>query len=254
MNTPRQITLLAILFMALTILRPEAKGVEFCNHGAPDKFLSLETQLMIGGSGITQNYGSSFPEIRDINASMGVGWGLGVVAEFGIRDYLWLGTQVNMIVNNNKLDVAVSNANATSISNIFLSNRAYYLNFPVYLSFKFNIAAPVRWNVDFGGYYSYGFAGSQKQTIYNSLVNELGGLINRTFTSKPSFFNNNSTFINRFCRGDIGVMVATGLTFAGHYHIGVRSTIGLKNISKSSGIVNPNIHNATIMVTLGYRF
>ncbi len=243
--------------IGLLIITPALlKAQVFCDHSPATRFFESEIHVMVGGSSITQNYMSCFSEIRELNASMGTAWGAGVKAELGLRNFLSIGTQINLIVNNNKTDLAISNDNATSLSNVFLENRYYYINIPVYMSFRFNLASSIRWNVDGGIYYSYGIGGSQKQTAYTSTVNPLGQLINRITVSKPGYFNNEETFINSFRRSDIGLHIATGLTFNYTYTVGVRSMIGFKNISTvgESGISNPNIHNINLMLVLGYKF
>lgn len=243
-----------ITFVAAVSVAVMASAVKFCDHGSASRFMEVEIHAMFGGTGLLNNYAGNFSEIRESTSSMGKGWGVGATAEFGLSNFFAFGTQINMIVSNSSLDMAVSNAEATTSSNIFLRNRAYYLNFPVYASFRFNLAQKIRWNIDGGLYYSYGFGGSQKQTIYHSSVNELGDLVNRVVTAKPSFFNNGQTFINSFYRGDIGLHLATGLTFNARWHLGLMSQIGFKNISHTTGLKNPRIHNLNVMMTLGYRF
>ncbi|MCM1110280.1 MAG: PorT family protein [Clostridium sp.] len=254
MKIQRILFILLILTLTATIKAQAAGGVIFCDKSPAKNFLETGLQFLIGGSAQTQNYTGCFNEVREVNTSMGTAWGVGATATFGIRGYLALGTELNIVVNNNRTDIATSNDNATSVSNIFLRNRYYYANIPVYMSFRFNLAPKIRWDVDAGLYYSYGFGGSQRQTVYNSQVNALGELVNRVVTTKPSFFNNSATFINEYYRGDIGLHLATGLTVARRYRIGVRSQIGMKNISHTSGLVNPRIHNINLMLTLGYHF
>lgn len=239
---------------ALLLTAASASAQQFLDKGKPSKFIETNVHLFVGGSAQTQNYMSRFTPIREINTTMGAAWGAGVTGEVNLRNFLALGTQLNVFQGNNRLDIAVSNDIATNMSNVFLRNRYYYINIPVYMSFRFNVTHGLRWNVDGGLYYSYGFAGSQKQSAYSSMVNDLGQLVNRVIITKPSFFDDNGTFINKFRRSDIGLHLATSLLFAHRVSIGVVSSFGFKNISYTSGIVNPNIHNITLMATLGYHF
>lgn len=231
-----------------------ASAQQFVDKGAPASLLETDVHFLIGGSAQTQNYMSSFAPIREINTTMGAAWGVGATGEINLRNFLAIGTQLNVFQGNNRLDIAVSNDNATNMSNVFLRNRYYYFNVPVYMSFRFNVTRGLRWNVDGGLYYQYGFAGSQKQSVYSSMVNELGQLVNRVVVTKPSFFDDNGTFINQFRRSDIGLHIATSLLFVRKFSFGVVGTFGFKNISYTSGIVNPNIHNITLMASLGYHF
>lgn len=248
------ISTLFVLALMIATAAPSATARDFFDRGPASKFIELDLHVMLGGSALNQNYKSCFSEVKELGSAMGVSGGVGASGEIGLRDFLALGTQLNVIVANSRLDIAVSNDNQTSISNIFLNNRAYYINIPLYLSFRFNPASNLRWNVDGGVYYAYGFAGSQKQTIFNSMVNDLGELISQVSSTKPSFFGSDQTFVNKFLRGDIGVHIATGLLFARHYHIGLTADFGIKNISSTAGIKNPTIHNTLVLATLGYRF
>lgn len=249
--------IIRLFLMALSVLVPcGANALKFCDHGPAKDLVAVDVHALFGGAAISQNYMGCFSEIREINATMGTAWGAGVTAEFGFRDYLGIGTQLNVIFNTNSVNVAVSNFNATSVSNVFLHNHYNYINVPVYATFKFNITENLRWNVDAGFYYGYGFSGWQRQAAYTSTVNELGQLVNRVTVTKPDYFKNPDTFVNSYRRSDAGIHLSTGLIIFRHYRIGLRSTIGLKNVSTvgENGIINPNIHNFNLMMEIGYRF
>lgn len=252
MKSPLRI--IAALICAISLTPPQANGADFVDYSPATDFLQLDVHALIGGSNVTQNYAGCFNEIRDFGTSMGTSFGLGVGAVFGIRKYFGIGTEFNITVNNNRMNAVVSNEDAISLSNVFLRNRYYYLNIPLYASFRFDVGSTLAWNVDAGLYYSYGFAGSQKQTIYNSMVNDLGQLVPRVVESKPSYFNNGGTFVNRFYRSDIGLHLATAFTFSKRISVGGRMQFGFKNISHTPGLRNPNIHNLNIMAVLGYKF
>lgn len=241
-----------IAAVAVTLL-PLVADAQFVDYGAPSQFVETDVHILGGTTGIIQNYGSAFSEITEMNSSSGAGYGVGAGAVFGLRGWLGLGTELNFVVGHNKLNMAVGN-NITSVSNIFIRNRYVYTNIPVYMSFRFNILTGLRWNIDAGLYYSYGIAGSQKQTIYNSSVNELGQIVPRVETSRPGYFNDSNTFINSFRRSDIGLHLATSLLFGRHVTLGVRSQIGFKNISFNDGIRNPRIHNISLLAMVGYKF
>lgn len=243
----------SILIAAAAIVLPQGASAQFMDHGAPSKFVETDVHLLGGTTGFIQNYGSTFGEITEMNSSAGAGYGAGAGAVFGLRGWLGLGTEVNLLLGHNKLNMAVSN-DITSVSNIFIRNRYVYLNFPVYMSFRFNILPGLRWNIDAGMYYGYGLGGRQKQTIYNSSVNNLGQLVPRVVTTRPNYFNSDETFINSFRRSDIGLHLATSLLFGQHITVGVRSQIGFKNISFNKGLRNPNIHNINLLAMVGYKF
>lgn len=230
---------------------------KFVDHGPAPRFIEPQIHIWYGGSLVTENYMSCFNEISQMNSNPGSNIGVGGVAVFGISDFVGLGTELNISLSKYRTDFAVSNNTVTSVSNIFLRNRAWYINIPVYVQFRFNIDSKVRWNLDAGMYYSYGFSGSQSQSIYSAQINDLSQLVSVKINSKPNYFNNSDTFINSYRRGDIGLHLATALTFSGKFSVGARMNLGFKNISyimNNAWIVNPNIHNFNFAVVVGRTF
>lgn len=227
----------------------------FVDTSAPSRFVNVGLHATVGNSTVTQNYCSSFPEISQLNVSAGWSMGAGATIEFGLRDFLWLGTEASLLFDNNSVDMIVNvDETAVSVSNVFLRNHYCYVNFPVYMSFKFNLAPKVRWNVDAGIYYSYGISGSQKQNVYSSRINDLGQLVATHYEIKTDYFNDSRSFINSYHRSDIGLHLATGLAFSHHVSVGARMQLGFKNVANTVGIVSPNIHNLSFTGTLGYWF
>lgn len=238
-------------------LTSEGGKKKFVDHGDAPRFIEPQIHVWYGGSMVTENYVSCFSEISQMNSNPGSNIGLGGVVVFGISDFIGLGTELNVSLSKYRTDFAVSNNTVTSVSNIFLRNRAWYINFPVYVQFRFNVDSRVRWNIDAGMYYSYGFSGSQSQSIYGAQINDLGQLVSVKINSKPRYFNNSETFINSYRRGDIGLHLATALTFSGKYSVGARLNLGFKNISyimNNAWIVNPNIHNFNFAFVVGRIF
>lgn len=226
----------------------------FIDTGRADRFLRTGVHALVGNSFVTQNYKGCFPEITELSLSPGWAMGMGATAEFAVRDYLWIGTEANVMINNYNTDLIVNRANATSVSNVFLRSHFYSLNFPVYLSFKFNLADKVRWNVDGGLYYGYGLGGTQRQAIYNARINEIGQLLSSHYELKSHYYNDSDGFINSIKRADVGVHLASGLTFYQRVSVGVRAEIGLKNAAKTIGEVHPNLHNFSFLVSGSYWF
>ncbi len=250
----RHMSVMAGLLMTILVAFG-ASAQSFVDYGPAPRFLELEIHGIAGNSRITENYVGCFPMISQMNTSPGTSLGVGVAAVFGLRNWLGLGTEANILRGNYRMDLAVSAEDGSSMSNIFLRNGMTYLEIPLYLQFRFNIARNVRWRVNGGVYYAYGLAGHQSQDIYNAQVNQLGQLVSTSISIKPSYFCNGSTFINAFRRSDIGIHLATSLLF-GRVSIGGRLGIGLKNIAYipgGRGIVTPNIHNINYTLTVGYR-
>lgn len=229
-------------------------AADFIDFGPAKRLLEIDVHVNAGGSTITQNYKKCFPQIRDMNVNTGLNLGVGARAVFGLRGWLGFGTAVDVSLNNYNFDLTVLDAENSSMSAVYVDNRTYRLNFPVFMSFRFNVDRNVRWNVDAGLYYSYGFGGRQKQRIYRAEINELEELVAQHITVKTDYYHSAATFVNSFNRGDIGLHIGTSLNFGPHLYVGGQFQFGFKNAARPNGVVNPNIHNIDLHASLGYRF
>lgn len=243
------------LIVIIAALSVSASAQEFVDHSRTSKLIEVQLHGFVGGSFLTDNYMSLFPVIRELDTTMGVSYGMGAGGTINFRDFFGVGTELNFIANYNRASIFTSNFNIQSSSNLFLRNTYYIINVPLFLTWRFNIANGVRWNIDLGAYYSYGVGGYQKQSLYRSLVNELGQLVYQQDKFKPHFFNSDGTFQNRFYRGDLGAHVATGLTFHRHFFLGARAQIGIKNIAYvENGISTPEVHTVSFLIQVGWKF
>ncbi|MCH5345872.1 MAG: outer membrane beta-barrel protein [Muribaculaceae bacterium] len=249
----KKITLTLVAGLAALAVRAQ-EDVPLINFGPAKQLLTLNAHVGAGNSLISSNLESAFPSITE--SSLNAGWAFlfGATAEVGLRDYLALGTEVNLLIDNYTGDIIVHREASRQVSNIFLRNHFYAINFPVYLSLKMNLASTVRWNVDAGLYYTYGLGGKQHQTVYNAVVNDLGQQILSSYSTTSNYYNDSRSFINSAHKGDIGLHIASGLTFRDRYILGARARLGLKNIANTVGLIHPNIHNFSFMVVIGYRF
>ena len=233
---------------------PAATSHNFVDFGPAEKFIEPEIHLLAGSSSVTQNYRSCFPEIKDLNINMGFSGGIGGSAVFGLSNFLGLGTSLDVMVNNYNIDMAVVGPNNLSVSSLFITNRVYYLNVPVFVSFRFNPMRSMRWILNAGFYYGFGFAGYQHRHTYRAELNDLNQLVPQSEKVETDYFHSPSTFLSRFHRGDIGLHLATDLHFGPHLTVGARFQIGMKNTAEQIGVRNPNIHNYSVHAMLGYRF
>ena len=259
----RRFTILCLPLLAMAICTLSASAREpghrhtdraFIDTSAPDDFIELRAYALGGGSTITQNYISCFPQINQLNVSMGPALGAGASAQFALRDYIAIGTEFNLLINNYSTEMVVTSENVSSVSTIFLDYRYYTVNIPVFASMRFNIARRVKWNVDLGLYYSYGLGGRNDQTIYDARINEIGQLVTRVDRDRVDYYNDRRSFICSSGRGDLGLHLGTGLTFGNHFLLGARMQLGFYNVAKTDGLTRPNIHNFAITVQAGYKF
>jgi|GEM_PF-432027 hypothetical protein len=233
----------------------QAAALDFFQRGPAPQFIETEVHALAGCATVINNYKSCFPQIENLRTNMSHALGIGARGVFGIRNYLGLGTELNVMNYAYTMDMAVVNENTHSMSAVYLDNNFWYINIPVFVSLRFNIAHSVRWSVDAGAYYAFGFAGNQHQVIYRGAVNALDELVLEKVDLKTDYFHSGTTFQNVFLRGDIGAYIGSSLNFGPHFSVGFRSQIGIKNTASSpNGIEHPQIRNVSFTGTLGYRF
>lgn len=245
------VSIIAILFCVALSFQSNAQLIV---HGKAQKFLDLDAHLLLGGSYVTQNYKSCYPQITDLNNSMGFAWGIGLGAKLNFTSFVGLGTEFNYLHNSGKMDLAVTSETNQNVSNVFIENNYRTVDVPVFMTFNFNLAPSVKWNVDGGVYFDFGTGGKQKATIYNAKVNELGELMTTKTQVKSNYYDDNKAFINSYRDFDMGLHIATGLTFANKISVGVRGHFGFRNVANSNGIVKPRAHNIGLFATAGYHF
>ena len=228
---------------------------QFINHGPANKFITLDLHGIVGGVEVLQNYGSTFPEISELDVSMSTTFGAGVGAEMAFSDFIGLGLQGNFLINNYRMNMAVANDEGPSMTNCFIRNHFYTFNFPVYIATHYNLGQRVRWNVDLGMYYMYGVGGTSKAALYNARVNELGQLVTSLTHQKSGYLNSRETLLSSSYRSDIGLHVATGFTFSQRVKVALAAQVGFKNVSHVyDGVKRPNIHNFNFHCLVGWCF
>lgn len=252
------LTKLKRLFLLLPAISltaaPAATATDFVDFSPAKRMLEVDAHTLIGIGSVFQNYKSHFPQIQNLNVNFGESLGLGFRAVFGLREYLGFGTAIDITTNSYNIDMAVIGNDNASMSSVFLDNRTYTANIPIFVSFRFNVDKSVRWSIDAGLYYSYGFAGTQKQRIYRADINAMDELVPQLELVKTDYYHSSATFVNAYNRGDIGVHLATYVNFGPHLIVGARYQIGCKNSSRPLGVINPSIHNLYFHGVVGYRF
>lgn len=218
------------------------------------KVVEVDAHILAGGSSVIQNYQHKFPQIKNMNTNTGGSFGAGFRAVFPIRRFIGFGTGIDIMLHNYNMDMTVMGNDNASMSAVFIDNRMWYMNFPLFVSLRLDVDRRVRWDIDLGMYYAYGFAGVQRQRIYRADINAMDEIVPQLENVKTGYFHSNATFINVFNRGDIGLHLATSLNFGPHLMVGGRLQIGCKNSARANGVLNPSVHNITFNGVLGYRF
>ncbi len=243
-----------IVFSGLCAGAQQKSQQKFIDYGPASSLLEIEVHAMAGGSTVGQNYNKIYPRIQAHNVNMGNSWGVGAKAVFGLRNYLGLGTAANVMWNNYNIDMAVVGDDNMSMSAVFIENRNFTFNVPVFMSLRFNVAHSVRWNLDLGAFYSFGFAGRQKQKIYRAEINAVDELVPEMQTVSTDYYHSPRSLFNVFNRSDIGIHFATSINFGPHLSVGFQTQCGMKNAARSGGVDNPSVHNYTLHGVIGYRF
>lgn len=232
----------------------QANGAGMIDFSPSKKFIDIDLHGLVGGSTIMQNYKNSFPEIDSFNTNMGFAGGIGGRATFGLREYLGLTTELNFLVRSYDYNLVAGTEGSEGVTGAQVDNKTCIFNIPLAITLRMMIARNVKWLVDVGLYYSYGFYGRQKQDIFAGKVNPLGELVVVYQHIKTDYFNSNHTFLNSFRRSDYGFYIGTFLDLGPHLRIGARLQTGFKNTSYSYGVVNPSVRNFDFYGSVGYRF
>ncbi len=253
MNRHLNAVIFALAVLA-AVTSSDAAAARFVDFSPARKIIEVDVHAIAGAAAVKQNYEACFPQIRELNVNSGYSLGAGARAVFGLREYLGFGTALDIMTGSYNIDMAVIGADHKSMSAVYIDNTTYSFNIPLFVSFRFNVAHSVRWNVDAGAYYAFGFSGTQHQRIYRADINGIGELVPGVVNISTDYYHSRDTFINGFNRGDIGLHMATSLNFGPHLTVGAQFQYGLKNAARRNGIINPSLHNYNFNATVGYRF
>ena len=110
---------LAMTVLAVMSVVVEDASARFVDYSAPSKFIEVDVHALGGGSSVTQNYRGCFPQIQNLNVNMGYSLGVGARAVFGFRNYLGFGTELDLLLNNYNIDMAVLGSDNMSMSAVF---------------------------------------------------------------------------------------------------------------------------------------
>lgn len=242
-------TLAAIIFSST-----QAQSKDFMDVTIARDIIEGEVHASIGSSWFTQNYQDNIPNLQALNMTPGTMLGLGARVQLALHDFFAIGTAATFNICNNSMTAIGTSHEPDNTAGFNIKNHYYYLNIPIYASFRFNLADNVRWNVDTGFYYGYGLGGYSKSNIYITYQNELGQFITEQFYDKDSYFSEDAPLLHDTHRSDYGLHLATGFKFFDHYCINFVAQYGLKNVAEKKNTTDMSVHNINLNVTLGYEF
>lgn len=246
------VTILLALLMSKNLV---AEELMFFNTDKASKFLECDVHAIVGTSVLSQDYADHVPSITAVNVSPGCGGGIGASVQFAFKDFFAIGTGLDLMAINNKYSMALIDVKGSgSHCSAFVSNQAFNVTVPLYVSVRFNVASNVRWNVDGGIYLGLGIGGTQKADTYTTTQNELGQIVTKYQHYKWDYYNETHPIIHTIDDVDWGLIIGTNLLFHSHYKVGIEARVSTKNATADKGIIHPNVYNHLFAMKIGYQF
>lgn len=242
------------LVAVMTAVVAVAGEKPFFNTSRSDDFLEMELHAMVGATSVGHNYDDCIPALSGMHVNAGCGMGVGASVRFVIRDFLAIGTQLDFRIYNNRYDMTLVTPSQRVSTVVYLGNRYYDVNIPIFASLRFNVAGNVRWDVDGGTFFALGFGGHQEADIYNAYANSLGQMVTSHVNEKRDYFDDEFPVIHTVANFDIGLHLASSLVFNRHYTVGVVLQLGLRDLARDTAVFAPSLRNRSCLFKLGYIF
>lgn len=226
--------------------RPEGFGIQTGLH------------YTIGSASVMENYIDNIGGMAAMNVSPGVGTGVGATAEFVIREFLSIGTQLDLMLGNHRYAMAMLNPEVDMQTTLMVRNHYYWVDVPVYASLRLNLADETRLHVELGAYFGFGLGGHQKASIFNTYKNGMGQMIVSVSEEKWDYYGSaddgKMVLLNKVKRMDVGAHIGLGLVVREHYTIGAALHLGLRNLAVPTPVFDPNYRTIQSQFKLGYIF
>lgn len=220
--------------------------------------ISVGVHYTIGATSVLENYASVIGGVAAMDVTPGVGTGVGATVEFGIRNYLALGTQFDFMLGNHRYSMVMLNPDMERQSTLMVRNHYYWADVPVYFSLRLNLAPHTRLNVDLGAYFGFGIGGRQTASIYNIYANSIGQTVVSSSDDRWPYYGSGGdgsmVLLNKVSRVDIGLHTGLGLTVREHYMVGAVFHVGCRNLAIPTAAFSPEYHTIQCQFKLGYIF
>lgn len=245
--------IISFLFPIVAAMSAHGGERPFMDTSRSDDFVEVELHALAGATTVSQNYSDCVPAMTEMHVTPGWGAGIGASVSFVIRDFLALGTQFDLRMSNNRYDMTLLSPSERT-STLYLDNRFYDINIPIFISLRFNVADNVKWTVSGGTFFALGFGGHQKADIYNTYNNSLGQMVTSHIYEKHEYFGDEFPVIHNVADFDIGMYLATALVVNRHYTVGVDFQLGLRDLAKNTAVFEPTVYNRSCLFKVGYIF
>ncbi len=199
---------------------------DFFDTSKPETPFGLGVRIGINASNQTR---SSYNLASSLDG-WGTGFTAGALFDLNIKNYLTIQPGFFFESRSNNYSYIYNTQNNSKTE--FGHTRHYSFKIPILASLRFNPANSIRLHLDFGPYFSYGFAGSDN----GSVINE--------YSFDDGYFDNRNKF-------DFGLKFGVGFKFMKHYYIGAHYQAGLLDVWKDNNLSGK--HKAWTL-SLGYDF
>ncbi|MBE6318324.1 MAG: PorT family protein [Bacteroidales bacterium] len=243
-----------ICLMLMSVFVGVSQNHKFMNLDTASRFIECDVHALVGVSVFAQDYQKHVPMMSEVSSSPGCGWGIGATVRFALKDYLAIGTQLDVLALNNKYSMIMVDPNNHSQISAIVTNQSYCISIPVFASLRFNIDENVKWNIDLGCYYNFGIGGTQKGDTYTTFKNNIGQVVTEYKHYKWDYYNEKHPLIHGIDDIDFGFIIGTGILVYNHYKVGVEARICTKNATTDEGTIRPNVKSHLLAMKIGYQF
>ncbi len=212
-----------------------------------DKVISFGIRAGVNICNMSASTGESYAK-----TSSAAGFNIGAVMDIQlVRNYFYL--QPGLYLSRKSLKLEAGATSSNGYYTIFNETaHPTYLEVPILLSGRFNLAKNAQFQINFGPYIACGIFGKYKWDV-DEFLGGTGKYSNWTSSEEGDCFGNSD---GGFKTLDFGLSAGLGVTIARHYYIGAAYEIGLTNIVADSdySIYDYKIRNRNLMFSLGYTF
>lgn len=246
---------IAAAVMALTAAaETPTNGVPFFDTGRPDHLIELDVHVGDGMSLVSQNYASAIPSVSDFVLTPANRVMVGARAILPIRNFLAVGTAIDLAVNNYYWSMTLLERSQGTLSTLYSRNRYTTIEVPVYLQWSFNLGDKVKWRTKTGMYISFGVGGHTNIDETTSSTNALGQSQVTETAYRDNYFNDKDPVINTFRSTDMGVYLATGLLVCDHWVVDASLNAGVTQLARNFGVLDISGRTLNFAISLGYQF
>lgn len=249
----RLLTLLVIAITGLTAVAQEAHA-PFVDTSRPAKVIEGGLNIGVGTSSLAQNFERQIPGLSDFTFTPGVMVTFGADVKLPIRNYLAVGTGLNLNINNYFWTMTILHSQKGTLNNLSARHHFFNADIPIYVGLRFNISDNVLWENEIGWYFSRGLGGKTRTRSYTSSTNTLGqSQVTESFY-KRDYYSDEGAIVNGINKADWGIHLGTGILIAKHLSVKGVMHAGVRNLARNFGVLDIRNHTLNVVFKAGYIF